>query len=101
MYYLKFNVSVKTIIANLIGGLIFFGVDKYIFKSSVCFPLWEIQENIKCVDCGKVAKGFRLVKTKNYDRTKDQNPEFRCSDCSSNKLLELNKRGVYLTSSTK
>jgi len=32
LYILNFNVLLETIIANLIGGLIFFWVDKKIFK---------------------------------------------------------------------
>jgi hypothetical protein len=32
IYYLPFNVIVKTIIANLIGGCLFYFIDKWIFK---------------------------------------------------------------------
>ena len=32
LYILPFNYIVKTIIANLIGGIIFFGIDRLIFK---------------------------------------------------------------------
>jgi putative flippase GtrA len=32
LYFLPFNYIIKTIIANLIGGIIFFWVDKKIFK---------------------------------------------------------------------
>ena len=32
MHFLNFDVVIKTIIANLIGGIIFFWVDKFIFK---------------------------------------------------------------------
>ena len=32
LHYLNFNTLVNTIIANLIGGCIFFGIDKLIFK---------------------------------------------------------------------
>jgi hypothetical protein len=94
MYYLNFDITTKTVIANFIGALIFFWVDKFIFKNNVYFPLWEIQEEIKCVDCGQVSKGFRLVKTKNYDKIQDKNPEFRCEKCSQNKLQKLKERGI-------
>ena len=30
--FLSFNTIINTIIANLIGGMIFFEIDKYIFK---------------------------------------------------------------------
>ena len=83
-------------IANLIGGTIFFWIDRWIFKENVFLPLWEIKENIRCVDCGRIAKGFRLVKTSNYDRTRDKKPEFRCEKCSKRKLEELKKRGVKI-----
>ena len=32
LYVFNFNVLVETILANFIGGLIFFWVDKFIFK---------------------------------------------------------------------
>jgi hypothetical protein len=83
-----------TIVANFIGGLIFFWIDKYIFRNSVGFPLWEVQEDIKCVDCGQLTRGYRLVKTNNYDRTHDKSPEFRCERCSRNKLQKLKDKGI-------
>ncbi len=82
-------------VANLIGGLIFFWVDQFIFTSRELDAQWEIQENIECVDCKKITRGYRLVKTKNYDRTKN-NPEFRCEECSEKKTEELRKRGVNI-----
>jgi hypothetical protein len=96
IYYLSScNFIIAAVVSNAIGASIFFWVDKYfIFKNIVYFPLWEIQEDIKCVDCGQIAKGFRLVKTKNYDKTEDKNVEFRCEKCSQIKLEELKKKGV-------
>ncbi|EJG07304.1 hypothetical protein Metli_1351 [Methanofollis liminatans DSM 4140] len=85
-----------TIIANLIGGLIFFWVDRFIFTSKVLDAQWEVKDNIACVDCGKVCRGYRLVKTPNYDKTDDKEPEFRCEECSRKKSEELRKRGVKL-----
>ncbi len=92
----KQNQWVATIIANFLGGLVFFWFDKYIFGGPVRFPLWEVQEDITCVDCGQAARGYRLVKTNNYDRTHDKSPQYRCEKCSKNKLLELKKRGIKL-----
>lgn len=86
--------TAATIVANLIGGLIFFWVDRIIFKVEYHIPLWEIKEDEKCADCGKVDKGYRLVKTKNYDKLNDKNPQFRCETCSKKKLNKLRKRGV-------
>ena|SRR3989338_7623635 len=84
-----------TILANFIGGLIFFWVDRFIFTSRLLAPQWEIRENIPCRECGRIARGYRLVKAKNYDRTKSA-PEFRCEECSRRKSDELKKRGVKL-----
>lgn len=89
-----FNVTFATVVANLIGGLIFFWVDRFIFTSPVLAPQWEIREEVRCADCGRVSRGFRLVRTKNYDKTRDKDPEFRCRECSDLKLKELRKRGV-------
>ena len=91
-----FNITFATIMANLIGGLIFFWVDKFIFTSKVLAPQWQVREEIACVDCGKIRRGYRLVKTKNYDRIKDKQPEFRCENCSQHKLEELKERGVEI-----
>lgn len=84
-----------TVIANFIGGLMFFWVDRFIFTSKMLAPQWEIKENIPCRECGKLARGYRLVKAKNYDRT-NAAPEFRCEECSRRKSDELKKRGVKL-----
>jgi len=94
MYYMTFNVTVRTILANLIGGLIFFWVDRYIFKFKTFAPLWEIKEEIHCVDCHEIATGYRLVKSSNYDRMADKAPEFRCEKCSKLKLEQLKERGI-------
>lgn len=82
------------IISQIATGAWVYFVDKKIFKSPVFAPLWEIQEEVKCVDCGQIAKGYRLVKTKNYDRTMDKFPEYRCETCSKNKLQKLKERGI-------
>lgn len=83
-----------TVIANLIGGLIFFWVDRFIFTSETLAAQWEIREDVRCVDCGMVARGYRLVRAENYDKSEDPAPEFRCETCSKKKSEELNKRGV-------
>jgi hypothetical protein len=87
---------VSAIVANLIGGLIFFWVDQYIFTSRSLAAQWEVRENILCVDCGRTARGYRLVKTPNYDKTEDREPEFRCEECSERKAGELKKRGIRI-----
>jgi hypothetical protein len=94
----QMNKWTATVIANLIGGLIFFWVDRFIFTTHKLEDQWEVRENIKCVDCGRITRGYRLVKTKNYDRTKDLRPEFRCEQCSQKKTRELRERGIDVKS---
>jgi hypothetical protein len=84
------------IVANLIGGLIFFWVDQFILTSQSLAAQWEVKENITCVECGKVARGYRLVRSGDYDRTHDHEPEFRCEECSKRKAEELKGRGVKI-----
>ncbi len=76
-------------IANLIGGCIFFWVDRFIFKSKD-IEKWEIIKKGKCFDCGKKGYVRRLIFAPGgYDRTKDQKPEYRCVECSKIKLEKL------------
>jgi DNA-directed RNA polymerase subunit RPC12/RpoP len=80
------------IVANLIGGLIFFWVDRFIFNSDKLGPVWNVVDDVRCVDCGKIARGYRLIKTKKYDKI-DAAPEFRCEACSIKKENELRSQG--------
>lgn len=86
------NTLTATVIANLIGGLIFFWIDKLIFKKKSDIPLWEIKECVKCYDCHKEAKGYRIVQWGNYDRSEDKNPQYRCKKCSINKMKIISSR---------
>ncbi|MFA5156774.1 MAG: hypothetical protein WC532_05215 [Candidatus Omnitrophota bacterium] len=81
-----------TVVANLIGGAIFFWVDKFIFTSHA-IEVWHIKEKGICDKCGKEASVWRLVKAKNYDRSGSR-PVFLCSRCSKEKLSELKSRGI-------
>lgn len=83
------NEWVATIIANFIGALIFFWVDKIIFKTIVKKPIWEIEENGTCTDCGAKGKTYRVVEWFNYNRINDKTPEFRCEKCKDIKLLQV------------
>lgn len=89
------DVTLATIVANFIGGLIFFWVDKFIFTSRLTVPQWEIQENVTCHDCGKICRGYRLVKAQNYDKTKAI-PQFRCENCSQIKVQNLKNDGIVV-----
>ena len=84
-----------TIVANAIGGLIFFWVDRFIFTSPALKAHWEIQDAALCCDCGVSARGYRLVKTENYDKTKAV-PRFRCEVCSQKKTQQLRQTGVLV-----
>jgi len=80
------------VLANLMGGLIFFWVDRWIFNRTSILrgEIWEVCSQIACADCGKVAdRGYRLVKARDYDRTNDRRPEFRCHDCSRRKYEKM------------
>jgi hypothetical protein len=90
------NQWAATAVANLIGGLIFFWVDQFIFTSQKLTSQWEVKENIICADCGETKRGYRLVKTKNYDRSNDKNPQFRCEKCSQIKSDKLKQTGVEI-----
>ena len=84
-----------TVLANLIGGIIFFWVDRWIFNHTAILrgELWEVQSDIACAGCGKtVDRGYRLVKARGYDRTEDRRPQFRCHDCSRQKYESLTQR---------
>ena len=83
---------VGAIVANLIGGLIFFWVYRFIFISNKLGPVWNVKDEVRCVDCGKIARGYRLVKTKKYDKTESV-PEFRCETCSIIKARDLQDHG--------
>jgi DNA-directed RNA polymerase subunit RPC12/RpoP len=87
---------IAAIAANLIGGLIFFWVNQIIFTSHSLAAQWEVKDNISCVDCGRIVRGYRLVRSGNYDRTHDHEPEFRCEECSKRKAEELKGRGVKI-----
>ncbi len=84
----------QTIIANLIGGCLFYFIDKYIFNITKKFSdeVWEQVENVKCCDCGKVNKGYRLIFKKNlYNKIEDV-PQFRCKECSEKKYQQFKDR---------
>ncbi|OPY75310.1 MAG: hypothetical protein A4E63_00421 [Syntrophorhabdus sp. PtaU1.Bin050] len=85
-----------TTIANLVGGLIFFWVDRFIFTSRLLSVQWEVRDAVVCVDCGKEARGYRIVMAEGYDRTRDKKPQFRCEECSQKKTETLRKQGIHV-----
>jgi len=81
----------STVIANLIGGAIFFWVDRFIFTSKA-IEVWHIKEG-KCDKCGVVSHLWRLVRTVGYDKSKAK-PIFLCLECSKEKTEELRSQGI-------
>lgn len=82
-----------TIVANAIGGICFYFIDRMIFKGSKAQkPLWEIRKNSICADCGKHDVGYRVVEWGKYNRTAVENPEFRCCDCANIKFEQVRKK---------
>lgn len=88
----KMDTLTATIIANFIGGLIFFWIDKLIFQKKSDVPLWEIKNNVVCHDCHKKTKGYRIVEWGSYNRSDDKNPEYRCRNCSIEKMKTIKKK---------
>ncbi len=83
-----------TIIANFIGGSIFFWVDKFIFTSKAV-EMWHFKENGKCDNCGKVTSLWRLVLAPNYDKSRAK-PKFFCMECSKKRTDELRREGIKI-----
>lgn len=78
-----------SVVANFIGGLGFFWIDRFIFTSRRFSAQWEIEDDVKCADCGKIARGYRIVKMGAYNREDDPRPKYRCESCSIKKAEEL------------
>lgn len=80
-----------TVIANLIGGAIFFWIDRFIFTSAA-IEVWHIREG-RCDNCGAVSRLWRLVRTAGYDKS-NAKPVFLCMACSKIKTEQLRSRGI-------
>ena len=89
----------STILANLIGGCIFFCVDRFIFTSQA-IEMWHLKEG-KCDDCGKMTNLYRLALAPNYDKRTEENPKFRCYECSKIKTDELRGKGYRIRGRSK
>jgi hypothetical protein len=81
-----------TVLANLIGGSIFFWVDRLIFRNRFHVE-WEVQPEGTCSDCGSIEKVRRLTFAPAaqgfYDKREDARPEYRCPACSEDKIRQL------------
>lgn len=83
-----------TITANLIGGSIFFWVDRFIFTSKAV-EMWHFKENGTCDKCGKESSLWRLALAPNYDKRSSE-PKFLCMQCSKEKTDELRSNGIKI-----
>lgn len=89
----------STVVANLIGGAIFFWVDRFIFTSHA-IEVWHIKEKGTCDDCGRQENLWRLAKAPNYDK-RNERPIFLCMRCSKKKTEELRKKGIKIRGRSK
>jgi len=94
IFFVNLGTTWSTIIANLIGGLLFFWVDKFIFTSKTFNTIWDIKENEKCNKCGKIGRVYRLIKYYSYDRINDKNPIYLCEKCSKEKFEIIKNKGI-------
>jgi len=92
------NSWIAAFIGNLIGSLIFFWVDRYIFKSDH-FEVWQTKEG-RCDVCEKQDVVWRLVRAPGYNRMADK-PVFLCMEHSQQKTDELRKKGIPVKGRTK
>jgi DNA-directed RNA polymerase subunit RPC12/RpoP len=80
-----------TVVANLIGGAIFFWVDRFIFTSQAV-EMWHLKEGT-CDNCGSRGHLWRLVLAPNYDK-REEEPKYFCMKCSKAKTEELRAKGI-------
>ena len=88
-----------TIIANLIGGSIFFWIDKFIFTSKAV-EMWHFKEKGICDRCGKETSLWRLVLAPNYDKRQSE-PKFFCMACSKKRTDQLRGKGIKIRGKSK
>lgn len=95
LYYLTDLGTVwATVIANLIGGCIFYFVDQWIFSQNAT-PVWGIKDNNTCDECKSYGRTYRLVTTKHYD--KRNSPKiWLCENCSQEKTLIQREKGIIV-----
>jgi hypothetical protein len=86
-------------IANLVGSLIFFWVDRFIFTSKAV-EMWHVVKEGQCDQCGKVTELWRLTLAPGYDKRNDE-PKYLCMECSKLKTDELRKRGIKVRGKSK
>ena len=86
-------------VANLIGGAIFFWVDRFIFTSKAV-EMWHVIPNGECDECGKTTELWRLTLAPGYDKRADE-PKYLCMECSKIKTDELRAKGIKIRGKSK
>lgn len=87
-------------VANLIGGSIFFWVDRFIFTSAAV-EMWHIIPEGICYECSKKAPLWRLTLAPGYDKRNDKDPEYLCAECSKSKTDKLRSKGIKIRGKSK
>jgi hypothetical protein len=82
-------------VANLIGGSIFYWVDRFIFTSNTV-EMWHFIPRGTCDNCKeKDVPLWRLVLAPGYDK-RSANPKYLCMTCSKPKTDELRSQGIKI-----
>lgn len=89
VYFGSLGSGWSTVLANLIGGLLFFWVDKFlIFRNKTTTEIWEVLHDKECYRCNKIGRVYRLVKKDKYDKTVST-PVYLCEQCSDKKYRKI------------
>jgi hypothetical protein len=81
-------------VSNLVGGCVFFWVDRFIFTSKAV-EMWHVIKEGTCDNCGKVTELWRLTLAPGYDKRKDD-PKYLCMECSKKKTDGLRAKGIKI-----
>ena len=86
--------SLAAIVANLIGGLILFWVDQFIFYFPVaCCAVGGQREHL-LRGLRQSRAGVPAGSVRDYDKSNDAAPGFRCEECSKKKTEALRGKGI-------
>jgi len=81
-------------IANLVGSLIFFWVDRFIFTSKAV-EMWHFVPEGNCDECGNRTELWRLTLAPGYDKRTDE-PKYLCMGCSKKQTDKLRAKGIKI-----
>ena len=80
-------------VANLIGGIIFYWIDRFIFTSKkLDVPIWDVVHTGTCNKCSAIGRVYRLIIHGEYNRMHAE-PLWLCEKCSSEKYTQLIEDG--------